>query len=214
MKTLHNTKNCNYRRYLHKKLKHGKISGRLYKFICRTHPYRLTTYNITFVVRKILDGKMTENKGIQLLQQDAQELKRQQEMYKSNIECRNKISEKKTAKKLTTEEDVGRDIASRESAYDKLAKIRNNAKQEYLEFIKNKFKANKISRKVLDHAVLIIKKCMKENLYLPMRLKTSLYRIFDCNKHELSGYEKDFFHYFRNALSKTHKYSIYKQSRK
>lgn len=96
MKTLHNTRNCNYRRFLHSKLKHGKISGRFYKFICRTHPYRVTTYNITFVVREILDGKMTENKGIQLLQQDAQELKRQQEMYKSNIECRKKISKTTT----------------------------------------------------------------------------------------------------------------------
>jgi len=212
MKTLHNTKNCNYRRFLHTKLKHGKISGKFYKFICRNYPYRVTTSIVQIYVREVLDGKMTENKAILKMQDNDLELKRQKEMYKSNIECRNKTSEKKTSKKFTTEQDVGRDIASRESAYDKyIAKTINKEKQEYLEFIKNKFKANKISRKVLDHAVLFIKKCMKENFYLPVRFKTSLYRILDCNKHELSGYEKDFFDYFRNALSKTHKYSIYKQ---
>ena len=212
MKTLHNTKNCNYRRFLHKQLKHGKISGKFYKFICRNYPYRVTTSIVQIYVREVLDGKMTENKAIVKMQDNDLELKRQKEMYKSNIECRKKISEKKTAKKSTTEQDVGRDIASRESAYDKyIANVISKEKQEYLEFIKNKFKANKISRKVLDHAVLFIKKCMKENFYLPVRFKTSLYRILDCNKHELSGYEKDFFDYFRNALSKTHKYSIYKQ---
>ena len=90
MKTLHNTKNCNYRRFLHTKLKQGKISGKFYKFICRSHPYRLTTRNISLIVREILDGKMTEDKGIILLQQDTTELKYQQELYKSNIECRKK----------------------------------------------------------------------------------------------------------------------------
>lgn len=86
MKTLHNTKNCNYRRFLHKKLKHGKISGKFYKFVCRTHPYRITTRNIQLIVGQILDGRMTEDKAIRLLQQDTQELKRQQELYKSNVE--------------------------------------------------------------------------------------------------------------------------------
>jgi hypothetical protein len=215
MKTLHNTKNCNYRRFLHKKLKHGKISGKFYKFICRNYPYRVTTSIVQICVREVLDGRMTENKAIAKMQDNDLELKRQAEMYKSNIECRNKISEKKTSKKFTTEEDVGRDIASIGSVYDKyIAKISNREKQEYLEFIKNKFKANKISRKVLDHAVLFIKKCMKENLYLPVRFKTSLYRIFDCEKFEISRYEKEFFLYFKNALSKTHQYSIYKQSNK
>lgn len=90
MKTLHNTKNCNYRRFLHKKLKHGDISGKFYKFLCRSHPYRLTTRNIKLIVREILDGKMTEDKGIRLLQQDDRELKYQRELYKSNIECRKK----------------------------------------------------------------------------------------------------------------------------
>jgi len=92
MKTIHNTKNCNYRRFLHKKLKQGKISGKFYKFICRSHPYRVTTRNISLIVREILDGKMTEDEGIALLQQDTTELKYQRELYKSNMECRNKIS--------------------------------------------------------------------------------------------------------------------------
>lgn len=90
MKTIHNTKNCNYRRYLHKKLKHGKISGRFYKFVCRSHPYRVTTRNIQLIVGEILHGKITEDKGIRLLQQDTTELKRQQDLYKSNIECQKK----------------------------------------------------------------------------------------------------------------------------
>ena len=205
MKTLHNTKNCNYRRFLHKRLKEGRISGKFYKFICRNYPYRVTTSIVQICVREVLDGRMTENKAIAKMQDNDLELKRQKEMYKSNIECRNKISEKKTAKKFTTEQDVGRDIASR------IEEISNKEKQEYLEFIKNKFKENKISRKVLDHAVLFLKKCMKENFYLPTRFKTSLYRIFTCEKFEISLYEKKFFLYFKCALSKTHKYSIYKQ---
>jgi hypothetical protein len=93
MKTLHNTKNCNYRKFLHRKLKHGKISGKFYKFICRSHPYRVTTRNIALIVREILDGKMAEDKGIHLLQQDTTELKYQQDLYKSNIECRKKINQ-------------------------------------------------------------------------------------------------------------------------
>jgi hypothetical protein len=91
MKTIHNTKNCNYRRFLHKKLKHGKISGRFYKFLYRSHPYRITTRKIELIVREILDGKMTEDKGIRLLQQDTSELKMQKEMYKSNIEYAKKV---------------------------------------------------------------------------------------------------------------------------
>jgi len=87
MKTLHTYNNCKYRRFLHKKLKHGKISGKLYKFICRSHPYRVTTRNIQLVVGEILNGRMTDDKAIRLLQQDSQELKCQREMYQSNIEC-------------------------------------------------------------------------------------------------------------------------------
>jgi hypothetical protein len=96
MKTIHNTKNCNYRRYLHKKLKHGKISGKFYKFICRNFPYRVTTNEVQICVRMVLDGKMTENKAIATLQGAKTELKYQQELYKSNIECRNKISKTTT----------------------------------------------------------------------------------------------------------------------
>ena len=216
MKTLHNTKNCNYRRFLHKQLKHGKISGQFYRFLCKNFPYRLTCRAIDMNVRKVIHGKMNESTAINTLREkEKDEMKRQAEMYKSNIECRNKISEKKTSKKFTTEQDVGRDIASRESAYDKyIANVRNKEKQEYLEFIKNEFKANKISRKVLDHAVLFLKKCMKENLYLPMRFKTSLYRIFDNDGYNIHAREAEFFTYFKNALSKTHKYSIYKQQEK
>lgn len=215
MKTLHNTRNCNYRRFLYKKLKHGKISGKFYKFICRNYPYRVTTSIVQICVREVLDGRMTENKAIAKMQDNDLELKRQAEMYKSNIECRNKISEKKTAKKFTTEQDVGRDIAGREPTYEEYQKEQAfKEAKEYLVFIKNKFKANKISRKVLDHAVIFIKKCIKENFYLPMRFKTSLYRIFDNDGYNIHAREAEFFTYFKNAFSKTHKYSIYKQSNK
>jgi hypothetical protein len=43
-------------------------------------------------VREVLDGKMTENKAIAKMQDNDLELKRQAEMYKSNIECRKKTS--------------------------------------------------------------------------------------------------------------------------
>tara|TARA_B000000557_G_scaffold224772_1_gene194491 strand:- start:868 stop:1155 length:288 start_codon:yes stop_codon:yes gene_type:complete len=92
MKTLHNTRNCKYRKWLHKKLKHGKISGKFYKFICRNFPYRLTAREVQICVTQVLHGKMTENKAINTLQGASSELKRQQEMYKSNVECRKKIS--------------------------------------------------------------------------------------------------------------------------
>ena len=39
----------------------------------------------------VLDGKITENKAIATLQGAKTELKYQQELYKSNIECRKKI---------------------------------------------------------------------------------------------------------------------------
>ena len=159
-------------------------------------------------------GNITETTAINTLQEkENDDIKTpSRNVQVKHVECRKKISEKKTSKKFTTEEDVGRDIASRESAYDKhIAKASNREKQEYLEFIKNKFKANKISRKVLDHAVLLIKKCMKENLHLPVRLRTSLYRIFDNDGYNIDAREAEFFTYFKNALSKTHKYSIYKR---
>lgn len=91
MKPLHNTKNCKYRKFLHTKLKHGKISGRFYKFLCRNFPYRLTAREVEICVRMVLDGKMNENKAIATLQGAGNELRRQREMAKSNWECRKKI---------------------------------------------------------------------------------------------------------------------------
>ena len=96
MKTLHNTKNCNYRGFLHKKLKHGKISGKFYKFLCRSFPYRLTAREVKICVKLVLDGKMTENKAITTLQGAETELRYQKELYKSNVECRKKISKTTT----------------------------------------------------------------------------------------------------------------------
>jgi len=91
MKALHNTRNCNYRRFLHKKLKHGKISGKFYKFLYRNFPYRINAREVTICVGMVLDGKMTENKAIATLQGATNELRRQKEMAKSNWECRKKI---------------------------------------------------------------------------------------------------------------------------
>jgi len=76
---------------LHKKLKYGKISGKFYKFICRNYPYRVTASIVQICVREVLDGRMTENKAIARMQDNDLELKRQKEMYKSNVECRKKI---------------------------------------------------------------------------------------------------------------------------
>ena len=94
MKTIHNTRNCKYRKFLHRKLKHGKISGKFYKFICRSFPYRVTAREVTNCVSMVLDGRMTENKAIFTLQGAERELRYQKELYKSNIECRNKIGAK------------------------------------------------------------------------------------------------------------------------
>ena len=91
MKTLHNTKNCNYRKYLHKQLKHGKISGKFYKFLCRNFPYRITSREVMTCVNQILNGTMTEDKAISTLQKNGNELRRQKEMMQSNVECRKKI---------------------------------------------------------------------------------------------------------------------------
>ena len=96
MKTLHNTKNCNYRRFLHKKLKHGKISGKFYKFLCRNFPYRLTARSVSTLVGEVLNGRISEEKAIATLQKDDNELRRQKEMMQSNIECRRKISKTTT----------------------------------------------------------------------------------------------------------------------
>lgn len=212
MKTLHTIQNCNYRKFLYKQLKHGKISGQFYRFLCKNFPYRLTCRAIDMNVRKVMHGKINESTAINTLKEkEKDEMKRQAEMYKSNIECRNKISEKKTAKKFTTEEDVGRDIASGELMLEVEKSLAKIEAKEFLEFIKNKFKANKISRKVLDHAVVFVKKCMNRNFYLPMKFKTSLYRIYDNDGYNIHAREAEFFTYFKFAFSRTHKYSIYKQ---
>lgn len=80
---------------MHTKLKHGKISGKFYKFICRSFPYRVTAREVEICVRMVLDGKMTENKAITTLQGAGNELRRQKELYESNIECKKKINSSK-----------------------------------------------------------------------------------------------------------------------
>ena len=96
METLHNTKNCNYRKFLHTKLKHGKISGKFYKFLCRSFPYRITSREVMTRVNEVIYGKITEEKAIFILQKDGNELRRQKEMMQSNIECRRKTSKTTT----------------------------------------------------------------------------------------------------------------------
>lgn len=91
MKPIHNTKNCNYRRFLHKKLKHGKISGKFYKFLYRNFPYRVSAREVQICVQKVLYSGMNEDKAIATLQGATNELRRQKEMAKSNWECRKKI---------------------------------------------------------------------------------------------------------------------------
>ena len=90
MKSLHNTKNCNYRRFLHKKLKHGKISGKFYKFLYRNFPYRVTAREVQVCVQKVLYGELNEDRAIAMLKSQGNELRRQKEMAKSNWECRKK----------------------------------------------------------------------------------------------------------------------------
>ena len=96
METLHNTKNCKYRKFLHTKLKHGKISGKFYKFLCRSFPYRITSREVMACVNQILNDTMTEDKAISTLQKNGNELRRQKEMMQSNIECRRKTSKTTT----------------------------------------------------------------------------------------------------------------------
>ena len=91
MKPIHNTKNCNYRRFLYKKLKHGKISGKFYKFLYRNFPYRVSVSKVQVCVQEVLHAGMNEDKAIAWLQKDDNELRRQKEMAKSNWECRKKI---------------------------------------------------------------------------------------------------------------------------
>ena len=94
MKPIHNTRNCQYRKFLHTKLKHGKISGRFYKFLYRNFPYRVTAREVQVCVQKVLYGGMNEDKAIAILKNQGNELRRQKEMAKSNWECRKKIENK------------------------------------------------------------------------------------------------------------------------
>ena len=94
MKTLHTPQNCNYRRFLIKLQKQGRISGRFYKFLCRNFPYRLTYYGLTKLVGEVINGTTKEEVAIQRLKTNEDhklELKHQKTMMKSNIECREKI---------------------------------------------------------------------------------------------------------------------------
>jgi|TARA_R110000824_G_scaffold396628_1_gene598344 hypothetical protein len=92
------TKNCNYRKYLRKKLKSGQISGRFYKFLCRNFPYRLTYRGVTGNVSLVINRRMKEEVAINNLKthkDHLKEMKHQGEMIKSNIECRKKIEANK-----------------------------------------------------------------------------------------------------------------------
>jgi hypothetical protein len=91
MKTLHNTTNCKYRRHLNTLQKQGKISGKFYKFICRNYPYNLN-YAVKKIVSLVLSGELNEGKAIHKLKGEQKEIKRQKDMMRSNLECREKIS--------------------------------------------------------------------------------------------------------------------------
>ena len=69
---------------------------KFYKFIYRNFPYRLTARSVQTMVRSVLDGIVSEDKAIHLLQKDDNELRRQREMAKSNWECKKKISKTTT----------------------------------------------------------------------------------------------------------------------
>ncbi|MGI9357957.1 MAG: hypothetical protein ACR2ON_00970 [Paracoccaceae bacterium] len=83
---------------MHRKLKHGKISGKFYKFVCRNFPYRVTAREVQICVTQVLNGKMTEEKAITTLQGAETELRYQKELYKSNVECRKKTGLKQINK--------------------------------------------------------------------------------------------------------------------
>ena len=93
MKTIHTPKNCNYRRYLIKKKKEGKISGRLYKFLCRNFPYSLTQREVQCWVNEVITHRIKESSAINIIKTKHQDLiKRQAQMYQSNIECLKKTN--------------------------------------------------------------------------------------------------------------------------
>jgi len=93
MKTIHTPKNCNYRKFLIKLVKHGRISGRFYRFLCRNFPYRLTYRGIEVLVNEVSYNRINESTAINSLKnKHKDEIKRQAELYQSNIECRKKIA--------------------------------------------------------------------------------------------------------------------------
>ena len=78
-----NTK-CKYREFLHKKLKQGRISGKFYKFLYRTFPYRLNYRPITVMVGDVLAGRIKEEVAIHRLKESGckAESKRQKSLVK------------------------------------------------------------------------------------------------------------------------------------
>ena len=96
MKTIHTPKNCKYRQYLIKKKKEGKISGRFYKFLCRNFPYRLTQREVQCWVNEVITHRIKESSAINIINTKHKDLiKRQAEMYQSNIECMKKTNNEK-----------------------------------------------------------------------------------------------------------------------
>ena len=97
MQTNHTTKNCNYRKFLHKLLKHGRISGRFYKFLCRNFPYRLTYRGVTANVGEVINGRSKEDWVMQIMKTDEDhksQIEKQKSLMKANVECRKKIGNK------------------------------------------------------------------------------------------------------------------------
>jgi len=94
MKTIHTPQNCKYRKYLIKRKKEGKISGRFYKFLCRNFPYRLTQMEVQCWVNEVVTKKIKESSAINIINTKHKDLiKRQAEMYQSNIECMKKTKQ-------------------------------------------------------------------------------------------------------------------------
>ena len=92
--TNHTVKNCNYRKFLHKLMKHGRISGRFYKILFRNFPYSLTYRGVTANVNEVINGRSKEDWVMQIMKTDEDhksQIEKQKSLMKSNIECRKKI---------------------------------------------------------------------------------------------------------------------------
>ena len=78
-----NTK-CNYRKFLLKLLKQGRISGKFYKFLYRTFPYRLNYRGLSTMVAEVLAGRIKEEVAIHRLKESGckAESKRQKSLVK------------------------------------------------------------------------------------------------------------------------------------